>query len=200
MNFLFHFAQDSPRFLPIHSILFGLISTNYYLISMGILSIVNVLSNLIIKLFFKKLYNLLGVKSLPILGIGERPPSDYLPDKIGCLDNYAGEAKLFGMPSGHSQSAWFFYAFGMFYLFDIMSKERKEKSNWLLITLALMTAIAMFISYSRVHKKYHTTQQVVLGGVIGFILGIGGYILTKYFIEGRLSTSIKKIKEMIRKI
>lgn len=193
MNFLFHFAQDSPRFLPIHSILLGLISTNYYLISIGILSIFNVLSNLVIKLFFKKLYNLLGVKSLPILGIGERPPSDYLPDKVGCLDNYAGEAKLFGMPSGHSQSAWFFYAFGMIYLFDIMSKERKD-SKLLLITLTLMTAVAMFISYSRVYKKYHTTQQVILGGVIGFILGIGGYILTKYFIEGQ------NLKEMIRKI
>lgn len=193
MNFLFHFAQDSPRFLPIHSILLGLISTDYYIISMGILSIGNILLNLCIKLFFKKLYTLLGVKTLPILGLGERPPSDYIPDKVGCLDNYAGEAKLFGMPSGHSQSAWFFYAFGMLYLFD---KINKTQSNWVIMTLLLMTAIAIFISYSRVYKNYHTTQQVILGGIIGFGMGVGGYILTKYIIDGTLS--IKTLLKMVK--
>lgn len=194
MDFLFHFAQDSPRFLPIHTILLGLLSTDYYIISMGILSIGNILSNLVIKLFFKKLYSFMGVKTLPILGLGERPHSDYIPDKIGCLDDYAGEAKLFGMPSGHSQSAWFFYAFGMLYLFN-KTYQTQTQSNWVIITLLLMTAIAIFISYSRVYKKYHTPQQVILGSIIGFGMGVGGYIITKYMIDGRLS--IKKLKEMI---
>jgi membrane-associated phospholipid phosphatase len=193
MDFVLHFAQDSPRFLPIHTILLGLLSTDYYLISMGILSIGNVLSNLVIKLFFKKLYSFMGVKTLPILGLGERPINDYVPDKVGYLDKYAGEAKLFGMPSGHAQSAWFFYAFGMLYLFD---KTSQSQSNWVIITLLLMTAIAIFISYSRVYKNYHTTRQVILGGIIGFGMGVGGYILTKYIIDGRLS--IKKLKEMIK--
>ncbi len=195
MNFLLHFAQDSPRFLPIHSILIGLLTTDYYVISMGILSIGNILSNLVIKLFFKKLYDLLGVKTLPILGLGERPPSDYMPDKVGCLDNYAGEAKLFGMPSGHAQSAWFFYSFGMLYLFDKIGKNQ-ECSSWVIITLLLMTAIAIFISYSRVYKNYHTTQQVILGGIIGFGMGVAGYILTKYIIDGTLS--IKTLRKMIK--
>jgi membrane-associated phospholipid phosphatase len=195
MDFVLHFAQDSPRFLPIYTILLGLLSTDYYLISMGILSIGNVLSNLFIKLFFKKLYSFMRVKTLPILGLGERPINDYVTDKVGYLDKYAGEAKLFGMPSGHSQSAWFFYAFGMLYLFDKTYKSQ-SRSNWVIITLLLMTAIAIFISYSRVYKNYHTTQQVILGGIIGFVMGVGGYILTKYIIDGRLS--IKKLKEMIK--
>ena len=135
----------------------------------------------------------MGVKTLPILGLGERPINDYIPDKVGYLDKYAGEAKLFGMPSGHSQSAWFFYAFGMLYLFD---KTSQTQSNWVIITLLLMTTIAIFISYSPFYKKYHTTQQVILGGIIGFGMGVGGYILTKYIIEGRLS--IKKLKEIIK--
>jgi membrane-associated phospholipid phosphatase len=196
MDFVLHFAQDSPRFLPIHTILLGLLSTDYYLISMGILSIGNVLSNLVIKLLFKKLYSFMGVKTLPILGLGERPINDYIPDKVGYLDKYSGEAKLFGMPSGHSQSAWFFYAFGMLYLFDKTSQTQQTQSNWVIITLLLMTAIAIFISYSRVYKNYHTTQQVILGGIIGFGIGVGGYILTKYIIDGRLS--IKKLKEMVK--
>ena len=166
---------------------------------MGVLSIGNILLNLCIKLFFKELYAYMGVKKLPILGLGERPPSDYVPDMVGCLDHYVGEAKLFGMPSGHSQSAWFFYAFGMLYLFDkTQNTNQPSQTTLVIITLLLMTSIATFISYSRVYKKYHTTQQVVIGGIIGFCMGVGGYILTKYIIDGRLS--IKTLKEMIKNV
>ncbi len=99
------------------------------------------------------------------------------------------------MPSGHSQSAWFFYSFGMLYLFDKIGKNQ-EYSSWVIITLLLMTAIAIFISYSRVYKNYHTTQQVILGGIIGFGMGVAGYILTKYIIDGTLS--IKTLRKMIK--
>jgi membrane-associated phospholipid phosphatase len=184
MDFLFHFAQDSPRFLPINIILCGLISHDFYLISMGILSIGNSIINLILKQTFKILYSITNQKSLPLLGIGERPMGGYKLNTIGCFDKYTSEAKLFGMPSGHAQSAWFFAIFGIMYLIDNNKNKNKNKNRIIIIftTLSLIT-IASFISFSRVYNNCHTTEQVILGSLIGSFFGFYGYKMVKYILE-----------------
>jgi membrane-associated phospholipid phosphatase len=110
------------------------------------------------------------------------------------------------MPSGHSQSAWFFCIFGLFYFIDkiyygtklnqinindsIFGKysillKNQTKNIWLLFVILIMSGLAIFISYSRVHNNYHTVQQVIVGGIIGSILGGLSYVLSKYIIEGK---------------
>jgi len=180
MDFLCHFAQDSPRFLPIQSIILGLISNDYYLFILGCLLIGNGISNLILKSFFKSLYSFLKVKSLPILGIGDRPTQKYIPNTIGFCDNCSIDAKLYGMPSGHSQSAWFFTTFAILYLLD---KNRSLGVYKKTTTIVLLLIISTFISYSRILNNCHTIEQVVFGGVIGVFLGTCGYIFTKYIIQ-----------------
>ena len=179
MDFIFHFAQDSPRFLPIHSILFGLISHNFFLTLMGIFSISNSIINLFLKQGFKVLYSIIKTKSLPIIGIGERPVGGYKLNNIGCFDKYTNEAKLFGMPSGHAQNAWFFAIFSIMYLID----QKQKKTLWVSLLLII---IASFISYSRVYNNCHTTEQVVVGSLFGLFFGFWGYIITKYIIQTKL--------------
>ena len=121
MDFLYHFAQTSPRLMPIYAFLFGLIMIDYSIILLGIFSFINIIINLIIKGLFKKFYGYLKVKRLPILGLGERP-SGICNNNIdyGYFNKYSNikEAKMFGMPSGHSQSAWFVFTFLVLYLYD----------------------------------------------------------------------------------
>ncbi len=204
MDFAFHLAQDSPRFIPIYTFLYGMITVDYYFILLSIFYVLSSFMNLIFKYLFKLLYKYTNSKSLPLLGIGERPPGAYVNPKIGYLDELSFEAKLFGMPSGHAQSAWFFCVFGLLYFMDKVyygSKlnqinindsifgnysvliKNKTKQIWLLLVILLMVGLATFISYSRVHNNYHTVQQVIVGGIIGSILGGVFYIISKYIIE-----------------
>ena len=187
MDFLYHFAQTSPRLMPIYAFIFGLITIDYGIILLGIFSFINIIINLIIKSFFKRLYGYLKVKRLPILGIGERPSGicnnnmDY-----GYFNEYLNikEAKMFGMPSGHSQSAWFMFTFLVLYLID---KYKSSKSGyqlklikkWIMYTIIFLLMITIFISYSRVKVNCHTIEQVILGGVLGIIFGFIFYKISK---------------------
>ena len=191
MDFLYHFAQTSPRLMPIYAFIFGLITIDYGIILLGIFSFINIIINLIIKSFFKRLYGYLKVKRLPILGIGERPSGicnnnmDY-----GYFNEYLNikEAKMFGMPSGHSQSAWFMFTFLVLYLID---KYKSSKSGyqlklikkWIMYTIIFLLMITIFISYSRVKVNCHTKEQVILGGILGIIFGFIFYKISKIIIN-----------------
>jgi len=134
------------------------------------------ISNWIIKhLIVKPIYESLGKKSLPILGIGTRPPN-----ATSCgifLDGRVSTS--YGMPSGHSQIAW---AIAIYLIFKIIKKWYKnDKDNkaitivgyiWLLISCISILSIAVYVSYSRVYiEGCHTIQQVIIGGIIGSIMG-----------------------------
>ena len=185
------FAQSTPIFIPIYAILYGLTSVNYYMILYGIFAFVNILLNFIIKKIIEFVYNKLGVKKIPLLGYGNRPPGAFncglIPSKIKKISH------TFGMPSGHSQSAWFLFGFMLLYLLDTMehtetSSDKRPlinyvKKPWMIITILLLIALCTFISASRVYIGCHTIQQVVVGGLIGFLFGTLTYLLVKFIIE-----------------
>lgn len=187
MEFPWVFAQTSSRFIPIYAMLFGLISFNHYLILFSILAIFNNISNCILKILFKTLYIKLGAIDLPLLGRGIRPVGTTNYSDMPTLSNFVKKATSFGMPSGHSQNAWFFFSFISLYIYN----QYKNKPNNIftqITSIALIIAtfiIATFISYSRVKINFHSTNQVIIGGVIGTILGVFGYLLTQYIIEGK---------------
>ena len=194
MDLAYHFAQTSPRLAPIYAFLFGLITMDYYMVLMGIFSFVDIIINLIIKYIFRKLYKYLKVKKLPLLGIGERPIGKCSDKDFGFFNKYLKikEAKLFGMPSGHSQSAWFIFTFVSLYLMDVLKLKNsnsssnsnyESKKNWITYTIILLFIITVFISYSRIKENCHTIEQVLLGSFIGTVLGFIFYNISKIIIN-----------------
>ena len=134
------------------------------------------LSNWIIKhLIVKPIYEHLGKKSLPILGIGKRPA-----DATSCgtyLDGIL--STTYGMPSGHSQIAW---SVAIYFILKMIKKwYNNDKDNkpitilgymWLILSCIFILSIATYISYSRVYiEGCHTIQQVIIGGILGSIMG-----------------------------
>jgi membrane-associated phospholipid phosphatase len=195
MDLVYHFAQTSPRLAPIYAFLFGLITMDHYVVLLGIFSFVDIIINLIIKYIFRKLYEYLKVKKLPLLGIGERPSGKCNDTDLGFFNKYLKikEAKLFGMPSGHSQSAWFIFTFVLLYLIDVLklnnsnsSSSYESKKNWITYTIILLFIITVFISYSRIKENCHTIEQVLLGSFIGAVLGFIFYNISKIIIKGNL--------------
>lgn len=186
MDFPWIFAQTSCRFIPIYALLFGLISFNHYLILFSILATINGVLNCILKIIFKTLYIKLGAIDLPFLGRGLRPIGAQNCSDMPTMSNFVKKATSFGMPSGHSQNAWFFFSFISFYIYNQYKKKPFNiyRQITTIILISALFLIATFISYSRVKINCHSTNQVIVGGGIGAILGILGYLLTQYIIEG----------------
>ncbi len=187
MDFPWVFAQTSSRFIPIYALLFGLISFNHYLILFSILAVLNGVLNCILKIIFKTLYIKLGTIDLPFLGRGIRPIGAQNCSDMPTMSNFVKKATSFGMPSGHSQNAWFFFTFISFYIYNQYKKKPFNiyRQITTIITIFILLMTATFISYSRVKINCHSTNQVIVGGIIGAILGIFGYLLTRYIIEGQ---------------
>ena len=134
------------------------------------------LSNWIIKhLIVKPIYEHLGKKTLPILGIGTRPLN-----ATSCgifLDGSVSTS--YGMPSGHSQIAW---SVAIYFILKIIKNwYNNDKDNkpitiigyiWIILSCIIILGIATYISYSRVYiEGCHTIQQVIIGGILGCVMG-----------------------------
>jgi membrane-associated phospholipid phosphatase len=79
----------------------------------------------------------------------------------------------YNMPSGHSQSTFYSIAFIFIYLY----KNKLLNSNILLVLFYLTNG---FITIRNcIVYNYHTKDQIFYGGLLGSILGITNYLLTK---------------------
>ena len=146
------------------------------------------LSNWFIKnAIVKPIYKLTGKAKLPILGIGARPYG-----ASGCHFTLDGKpSTTFGMPSGHSQIAWFISTYILCKVINNWNNNNNNtRSNpketvitifsylWLIASSIIILSIAFYISYSRVYiEGCHTKQQVILGGILGVACGF----ITYYF-------------------
>lgn len=151
--------------------------------------ILNFLSNGGAKIVIRAIYEGLGVKSLPLLGLGMRP---YGAANCGTFLKWPHTPAItYGMPSGHSQHAWFFATFMILELWryyknncDNMDLENVHKcenntdniiSRHPAMAICLASGLIIFaatVSYSRVWiEKCHTVQQVIVGGLFGTGLG-----------------------------
>jgi len=75
-----------------------------------------------------------------------------------------------GMPSGHAQIALLFASFFSLYIYTNYQTPLKY------IPISAITLVALFILWSRNYLGCHTPLQVFVGGFIGILVGIGGYI------------------------
>jgi membrane-associated phospholipid phosphatase len=105
----------------------------------------------------------MGDKKYPILGTGTRPPGAVDCGLYRTSNKKKCPTKSYGMPSGHSQSAL------LFSTYNILNLIKNNNSNPLLYLINIFFAI--FIPWSRVNAKVHTTQQTIVGSLLGIGLG-----------------------------
>ena len=80
----------------------------------------------------------------------------------------------FGMPSSHSQFIGFFCTFGLFYCHRYGGPDKLKGWEWLIYLALVVSMIA--VPYSRVYLNYHTTEQVLVGSLVGSIFGYIWYL------------------------
>ena len=165
------------RAFPIISGFSSLMFTIYSGKPQGIILALGLIANDILNDFIKRniAKPLIGNKKLPIIGTGKRPvgaknTAIFLSEDI---KEQKKLSKSYGMPSGHSQNAWFFTS----YLFMLILNN--ENYKYKIPSLIFLPLLSSYISYSRVFLNCHTVQQVIIGGIIGSILGSGFYFFTK---------------------
>ena len=106
-----------------------------------------------------------------ILKYSLQMPRPYNAGNCSLIDKSSIFPKSFGMPSGHSQSAWYTSLFSSLYILNNKSYTKWKK----MIYIFGITAINTFISYSRVHIHCHSTTQTIIGGIIGALIGGATY-------------------------
>jgi membrane-associated phospholipid phosphatase len=80
---------------------------------------------------------------------------------------------VFGMPSGHAQTAFFITVF-------IYLSLKKNNIFYLFLIYSL------FICYQRVKEEYHSLPQVIVGAIVGSAFGYLVYQLAREKIKGRI--------------
>ncbi|KAJ3364233.1 Dolichyldiphosphatase 1 [Kappamyces sp. JEL0680] len=78
----------------------------------------------------------------------------------------------YGMPSSHSQFMWYFAGFSLLYL----AKHKPITMQYVGLYLCIISACVV-VSVSRVYLLYHTTRQVGVGAMVGWLFGLGWYFL-----------------------
>lgn len=180
-------SRISPILVLIVIVLNCIIKPSYDSFYLFIIYFLVCISNYTFKEISKIIYNVLNIKSLPILGSGSRPPNS-----TSCafmLDN--SKATSYGMPSGHSQTAWTFATYFILkIIYNFYNTNYNAKTTtlfdyiWLLLSCSLVLSTAIYISYSRVYVEgCHTIQQVIVGGLIGIAFGYLIYYFEKHAIN-----------------
>ena len=181
-------ARTSPVLFIILLLINCIVSPSVNSFYLFIVYILVNLSNWFIKnAIVKPIYKLTGKTKLPILGIGARPYG-----ASSCHFTLDGKpSTTFGMPSGHSQLAWFISTYILCKVINNWNNNNNNtRSNpketvitifsylWLIASSIIILSIAFYISYSRVYiEGCHTKQQVILGGILGVACGF----ITYYF-------------------
>ena len=152
--------RASPIFIYLYIILEYLLSYD----KQNLFLFVGLFFGNILNKFFKDFIfkPLIGDDKLPIVGKGTRPKG---AKDCGLFKNDKLNNE-YGMPSGHSQNIATFSTF-LFYKNESNYQPRFTKN----IFNFILFGITFLIMYSRIIYKCHTVQQVILGGIIGFVFG-----------------------------
>jgi membrane-associated phospholipid phosphatase len=147
--------------------------TYYYILAYG----GNFVMNGILKMLSREIYDILDTDFIFPFGQGSRPAGATNCSTFAFVSNPV--ALSFGMPSGHSQLAWFF---STYFSLKIWSSLNGNIYNKIINPrIFLLIILASIVSYSRVKiEGCHTTGQVITGGIIGIISGFIVNYIEKY--------------------
>ena len=194
-------VRATPVLVPVAGVLMILLSPSVMAGGFTIGALASTPINYLLKLLFKWLhYQINGdYKGATFLGQGPRPLG---AKGSGCFLEYPlKKATSWGMPSGHSQLAWYVAGFLIGYLLiwrpHSFSVAHKAGS------IVAIVLAALIVSFSRVWVDgVHTPGQVLVGGLIGFVLGLITLAITravaaKYFNESFANTDATETIDMM---
>ena len=162
------FTRAYPMFIVLYSFLSGLLNNESEGVMLGFYLLGTDVFNHFLKLFIFK--PRMKDKCFPILGYGCRPPKC----KNTGLFKDGRISTSYGMPSGHAQVAWTFTSYWCLKLWN----EGERSIDTKILPIVMLLCCAALISYSRVGwAKCHSTQQVIVGSLIGIPLGFLGYMI-----------------------
>lgn len=98
-----------------------------------------------------------------------------------------GDVGIKGFPSGHSQTICLFATFFCIYLYTHSSSYLK------FLPISIIIIISILVMLSRKLVGCHTPLQIGVGGAIGIILGIAGYI-GYHYIPTTINTDVEVIQ------
>ena len=195
-------ARTLPVLLKLIMILYAMMLPGFNSFYLLILVLLTTVFNAFLKYaVMKPLYKWTGGNDLFLLGSGSRPAG-----AMSCQFAIDGKrATSFGMPSGHSQIAW---TIGTYLICQLVhrfignvnknSKQGNDNTTasiildniWIFISIGLILAVMIYISYSRVYiEGCHTIQQVSLGGIVGVVLGFLAFYFENDIKRGILGSS-----------
>ena len=194
-KFIINIAKFIPTIIIIASLSFGIMFFSLKGIVFGLLCICSTLINLFFKNYiFKPIYYSTGRSSLPILGQGERPHDH---PKLDMLENYWSESISFGMPSGYSQTILFYATFWIIY---ILIEYKENKSNTDIIykccSIVYMIILIFIVIHNRYYFRYHTIEQIVIGGIFGIGLAFLAMFLCKSIFLTKYAKECKKEEDI----
>jgi len=106
-------------------------------------------------------------------------PKDDKPDFNFLIQNNKRVSyDKFGMPSGHAQ----FMFFTLFFMAYMMSGHKYYWGWMTLFALLTVNTVAQ-----RIRDENHTVSQVIVGAIIGAMIGLGTYYVTKSKLKGKIS-------------
>ncbi len=195
-KFFLHLAKFIPILIILSSFSFGIMFFNIKGLIFACLSLLCAIINFILKnYFFKPIYYSMQRSKLPIIGLGERPHDH---PRLDMLENYNSEAISFGMPAGHSQSILFFATFWIMYiLIEFKEKKKNKDIIYKCCSIIYLMIISLIVMYNRYYFRYHTIEQIVVGGIIGIGLGVLAFYLCRSIF---LTNFVKKNKKDNKKV
>lgn len=99
-----------------------------------------------------------------------------------CID----ASKQIGMPSGHSLSLAMAATFWIMWIFEYSTGTMTSKV--LRATVIAGIALAVIISRTAIVENCHTIAQVVVGGLIGILVGMGMFWVEANLVHGSTSS------------
>lgn len=155
-------------YIAMNAFIYSNYNTIYFLLAYSTVF----MSNGIFKNISKLIYNYFDVDYIFPFGQGSRPKGCTNSGTFLKLSNPV--AITFGMPSGHSQLAWFF---SIYLILSLLHNEFNSNNKYIYIKIIILIFLALLVSYSRIYiDNCHTLGQVIIGGFIGIIMA---YLLFK---------------------
>lgn len=173
-------VRATPAMIPFAGIVMMILSPSVMAGGLTAGAFISMLLNYVFKFIFKAGHYELtgGYKGLSLLGHGPRPAG---AKGTGAFLEHPTlkPGTSWGMPSGHSQLAW--YAFGFLVGYVFIWRPYMFSTAHKIVAGLLGLLFAVTVSFSRVWVDgVHTWDQSLVGAFLGFILGLITLVVTRF--------------------